>query len=412
MLNIQQLNVFQLTDEQGESLLKLLVGKDGKSAYQEWLDLGNQGSPQDFINSLSKAGYSVGQVTSFLNGAVPAGFFPFPADGSDIEIDPTQYPQLAPFLVDIAPVVNDEIAFDSFAFVDANNPSNSSLWTPSSGNPFLEDVEGEIYGFTVNEDGANPSITLTLAAPIILERLRAVGPSTGPLMGSGHTTITNDQGETSPIGQWSEWLETGFTQPSAFYTLSFNGGSTVLDTSGATFTDNFLGAQGLLDWPYTNGYQYQYSGTPFESLVDFGVPTHVDFIKLSQLRTDGTGWGQAVWEQHKTTHSFIEAWDGNTWTTLFDGALPQVIGGTATIPVNASYSKFRMLSEAADPTNGNGDGRLGQMLFYTSTSAGVGYRGVFERLYLFKKDIPHTPILGLKGVPASDGYTTAIFTGA
>lgn len=231
-------------------------------------------------------------------------------------------------------------------------------------------------------------------------------------MGSGHTLICNDQGETSPLGQWSEWLETGFNQASARYTFSFNHGSTVVDTATAVFSDNGHGAQGLLNEVYSTGYQYPYAGTPFESVIDFGVPTQVDFIKLSQLHLEGTGWSQAEWAQHRTTHSVVEAWDGNAWITLFDGALPQVAGGTSIIPVNGQYAKFRMWSEAADSANADGDGRLGQMLFYTSSSYGIGYSGVFERLYLFKKESTHEPVWGVKAVaPAPEGYTNAIFAG-
>lgn len=46
----------QIKGEKGERGTDGQNGKDGKSAYQIWLDLGNSGSEQDFINSLKATG--------------------------------------------------------------------------------------------------------------------------------------------------------------------------------------------------------------------------------------------------------------------------------------------------------------------------------------------------------------------
>ena len=46
--------IFHLTIVDGEPKLNICIteGKDGKSAYESWLSLGNNGSEQDFIDSL------------------------------------------------------------------------------------------------------------------------------------------------------------------------------------------------------------------------------------------------------------------------------------------------------------------------------------------------------------------------
>ena len=52
--------------ERGEQGVQGAKGADGKSAYQIWLDTGNQGSEQDFINSLGGSGLSESEKQKLL----------------------------------------------------------------------------------------------------------------------------------------------------------------------------------------------------------------------------------------------------------------------------------------------------------------------------------------------------------
>jgi len=85
-----------------------VAGKDGKSAYQIWLDEGNTGSPTDFLNSLKLTGQSAGGDLS--------GSFPAPAAVKLRGVD----------ISDAVPSAGQVLRFDGAKWVPTSVPSAAS----------------------------------------------------------------------------------------------------------------------------------------------------------------------------------------------------------------------------------------------------------------------------------------------
>jgi hypothetical protein len=187
------------------TLMPGAVGTNGKSAYQEWLDLGNQGSPQNFIDSLLPTQYKVGQIYQFLDGAIPSTgvFIEVPKD-VDLVVDPSQYPLLAPYLADVEgvplPGVETQGVSGDFASIQYLNGWNTddigadniavTLRGPQ------QDPQNSYYQFTILPDGSNtPEIKIKLTSPKRLIKAFTGGPNISTLMAAGYCSFENGVGE-------------------------------------------------------------------------------------------------------------------------------------------------------------------------------------------------------------------------